>query len=103
MSKTNSRPPVEYLDTEEQAIIESIERDEWVPVTNLPDAVAEARSVATATLKKDRRMNIRISERDLKGLKARAAEEGIPYQTLVTSVLHKYVSGRLTDKAIIEK
>jgi predicted DNA binding CopG/RHH family protein len=78
-------------------------RDEWVPVTNLPDAIAEACSIATATLKKDRRMNIRISDRDLKSLKARAAEEGIPYQTLVTSVLHKYVSGRLIEKAIIEK
>ena len=103
MSETNSRPAVEYLDREEQEIVESIERDEWVSVTNLPDAVAEARSIATATLKKDRRMNIRISDRDLKSLKARAAEEGIPYQTLVTSVLHKYVSGRLTEKAIIEK
>ena len=103
MSKTNSRPAVEYLDREEQEIIESIERDEWVSVTNLPDAVAEARSIATATLRKDRRMNIRISDRDLKSLKARAAEDGIPYQTLVTSVLHKYVSGRLTEKTIIEK
>jgi hypothetical protein len=50
------------------------------------------------TLKKDRRMNVRISERDLKGLKVRAAEEGIPYQTLVTMVLHKYVTGRLVEK-----
>ena len=103
MSKKNTRPGGEYLDREERELIESIERDEWVSVANLPDAVAEARSVATATLKKDRRMNIRISDRDLKSLKARAAEEGIPYQTLVTSVLHKYVSGRLTEKAVIEK
>lgn len=52
-----------------------------------------------ATLKKDRRMNVRISERDLKGRKARAAKEGIPYQTLVTMILHKYVAGRLVEKA----
>jgi predicted DNA binding CopG/RHH family protein len=102
MSKTD-KTAVEYLDSEERDIIESIEREEWVSVTNLPDAVAEARSIATATLKKDRRMNIRISDRDLKSLKARAAEEGIPYQTLVTSVLHKYVSGRLTEKTVIQK
>ena len=44
-------------------------------------------------------MNIRISERDLKDLKARAAEEGVPYQTLVSSVLHDYVGGRLTENA----
>ena len=44
-------------------------------------------------------MNVRISERDLKGLKARAAEEGIPYQTLETMILHKYVVGRLVEKS----
>ena len=44
-------------------------------------------------------MNVRISERDMKGLKARAAEEGIPYQTLVTMILHKFVSGRLVEKS----
>jgi len=88
----------EYLDDEEQQLIDSLERDEWVPVTDRETAVAEARAVAQATLKKDRRMNVRISERDLKGLKARAAEEGIPYQTLVTMVLHKYVAGRFVEK-----
>ena len=44
-------------------------------------------------------MNVRISERDLKGLKARAAEEGIPYRTLETMILHKYVVGRLVEKS----
>jgi predicted DNA binding CopG/RHH family protein len=80
-----------YLDEEERSLIESLENDEWVSVRDLPAAVA--------TLKKDRRMNVRISERDLKGLKARAAEEGIPYQTLVTMILHKYVVGRLVEKS----
>ena len=80
-----------YLDKEERSLIESLENDEWVSVRDLPAAVA--------TLKKDRRMNVRISERDLKGLKARAAEEGIPYQTLVTMILHKYVVGRLVEKS----
>ena len=51
--------------------------------------------MALNTLRKDQRMNIRISRTDLNRLKAKAAEEGIPYQTLVTSVLHKYVSGNL--------
>ena len=87
-----------YLDEEEKSLIESLENDEWVPVRDLPAAVAEARTYANATLKKDRRMNVRISERDLKGLKARAAEEGIPYQTLVTMILHKFVVGRLVEK-----
>ncbi len=99
MITNNEHRNDDYLDDDERDLMESLDRDEWVPVGNLPDAVAEARSIASATLRKDRRINVRISDRDLKGLKARAAEEGIPYQTLVTSVLHKYVSGRLTDKA----
>lgn len=54
-------------------------------------------SVAEETFKKDKRINIRISSRDLESLQRRALEEGIPYQTLVSSVLHKYVSGGLHD------
>jgi predicted DNA binding CopG/RHH family protein len=92
---------LEYLDDEEQQLIESLERDEWDPITDRETAVSQAIAVAQATLKKDRRMNVRISERDLKGLKARAAEEGIPYQTLVTMVLHKYVAGRFVEKTTI--
>ena len=103
MSKQTDRSAPEYLDSEEQDIIESLDRDEWLPVANLPEAVAEAQAYARATLKKDRRMNIRISERDMKDLKARAAEEGIPYQTLVTMVLHKYVVGRFTEKETVKK
>ncbi len=51
--------------------------------------------IARNTLKKNQRMNIRISKSDLNRIKARAAEEGLPYQTLVASVIHKYVSGSL--------
>ena len=87
-----------YLDDEEKSLIESLENDEWVSVRDLTAAVADAQAYVSATLKKDRRMNVRISERELKGLKARAAEEGIPYQTLVTMILHKYVAGRLVEK-----
>ncbi len=56
------------------------------------------REYARNTLKKDRRVNIRISSRDLDDLQARAVEEGIPCQTLMASVLHKYVSGRLMER-----
>ncbi|MCZ6802796.1 MAG: hypothetical protein O7D86_02375 [Proteobacteria bacterium] len=54
-------------------------------------------SVAEETFKKDKRINIRISSRDLESIQRRALEEGIPYQTLVSSILHKYVSGSLND------
>lgn len=53
------------------------------------------KSVAEETFKKDKRINIRISSRDLESIQRRALEEGIPYQTLVSSILHKYVSGSL--------
>ena len=98
MNEELKNPRLEYRDREERELIDSLENDEWEPVADLPAAVAEARAYARATLKKDRRMNVRISERDLKGLKARAAEEGIPYQTLVTMILHKFVSGRIVEK-----
>ena len=56
------------------------------------------RQYARATFKKDMRVNIRISRKDLEALQKRALEEGIPYQTLMASVWHKYVSGRLVEK-----
>lgn len=55
------------------------------------------RAAARATAVKDRRVNIRLSSADLMDIQARALEEGIPYQTLIASVLHKYVAGRLAD------
>ncbi|MFP4511033.1 MAG: antitoxin [Spirochaetaceae bacterium] len=87
-----------YIDVEEQEIVESLERGEWNPVSNLNEARSRAAQYAEATLKKDNRMNIRLSSRDILQLKARAAEEGVPYQTLVTMILHKYVSGRMVEK-----
>ena len=82
---------------DEREFIRSIERGEWREVGDLASAVVEARQIATATLAKSERMNVRISSADLKALKARAIEEGLPYQSLVTSVLHKYVTGQLEE------
>ena len=53
---------------------------------------------AKATFKKDKRVNIRISRKDLEAIQTRVLEEGIPYQTLMASILHKYMSGRLAEK-----
>ena len=82
----------------EQEILASFERGEWQPVRNQKSEIARLRAVAEATLLKNKRVNIRISSRDLEGLQARAAEEGVPYQTLMASVLHKFVSGRLVEE-----
>jgi predicted DNA binding CopG/RHH family protein len=81
----------------EQEILASFERGEWKPVGNQKGEMAGLRAAAKATLLKNKRVNIRISSRDLEGLQAKAAEEGVPYQTLMASVLHKFVSGRLVE------
>ena len=65
---------------------------------DLAGEIALAKEAAEATYGKDQRMNIRISSRDMSSLKVRAREEGIPYQTLVSSIIHRYLSGRLKEK-----
>ena len=83
------------LDKEEQKILDAIETGKWELVKTQKSELERYAQIARNTLRKDQRMNIRISKADLERLKARAAEEGIPYQTLVSSVLHKFVSGTL--------
>ena len=83
---------------EERELIESVESGEWVASENQELHIAGAMIAAANTLRKDKRMNVRMSERDMTLLKVRALEEGIPYQTLVTMILHKYVTGRLVEK-----
>jgi len=80
------------LDKEEQDLVDSFERGEWRSVPNLEREKKKAQKIAAATFKKDRRVNIRISTKDLHGLQTRALEEGIPYQTLISSILHKYLA-----------
>ena len=83
------------LDAEENEILDAIETGRWELVKPTKSELAHYARVAKATLQKDQRMNIRISKADLNGIKARAADEGLAYQSLVTSIIHKYVSGRL--------
>ena len=97
MAPASKDKQFEYIDDDEREIITSLEADEWISVADADIYKAEATEIARSTMRKDRRMNVRISERDLRNLKVRAAEEGIPYQTLVTMVLHKYVTGQLTE------
>jgi predicted DNA binding CopG/RHH family protein len=62
--------------------------------------LAKFKAAARATAIKDRRVNIRLSSGDLQDIQVKALEEGMPYQTLIASVLHKYVSGRLTEREV---
>jgi predicted DNA binding CopG/RHH family protein len=86
------------LDAEEKELLTSYEADEWESVGDLEKAGQTYSQYAEATFKKDRRVNIRISNKDLEAIQKRALEEGLPYQTLIASVLHKFVSGRLVDR-----
>ena len=83
------------LDSEEKALLEELEKNEWQSVMTLPEDLAQLKQAARNTLKKDKRVNIRISERDLSSIQKIALEEGIPYQTLISSVLHKYVNKKI--------
>jgi predicted DNA binding CopG/RHH family protein len=85
-------------DDEELEILQALESGALKPVNDLAQRAKSHREAAAATFKKDQRLNIRISSRDLKNLQARALEEGIPYQTLAASLLHKYVCGQLVSR-----
>ena len=96
--RSKSDKVFQALDGEEGDLIQSIEKDEWTEVPDVERFKEQARRYAEATIRKNRRMNIRISERDLRNLKKKAMEEGIPYQTMVSMILHKYVTGRFSEQ-----
>ena len=89
------------LDAEQQEILAAFQRGELKRAPNLAQELERHREIAAATFKKDSRINIRISSKDLRALQKRALAEGIPYQTLVASVLHKFVAGRLVERRVI--
>ncbi len=86
------------LDREERGILEAFEKGQLKRSKKVAEQINQHKAIAEATFKKDARINIRLSSRDLRAIKSRALKEGIPYQTLVSSVLHKYVDGRLVEK-----
>src|SRR5476649_1191681 len=91
MKKQSIKPIT--LDAEEQELLESVERGEWKSVANLDKEMMFAKKAAANYLKKDARVNIRISSNDLARLKQKAAYKGLPYQTFIASVLHEYAAG----------
>ncbi len=82
---------------EEKEILDSFEKGEWVPVADLSKRKKELAEYARNTLRKDKRLNIRISERDLLELQRKAVKEGLPYQTYVSSIIHKFINGTLIE------
>ena len=86
------------LTKEEKELHDSYENEEWESVQT-EKSTKRYQAAARETFKKDKRVNIRISGKDLELLQERALIEGIPYQTLMSSVLHKFVYGNLIDKS----
>jgi predicted DNA binding CopG/RHH family protein len=86
------------IDQEEKDLMESIENEEWKPVKNLDLEKKEAVQTARNTLKKDKRINLRLSQKDYHQIIIRAIEEGIPYQTLIAGIVHKYLNGMLLPR-----
>jgi predicted DNA binding CopG/RHH family protein len=85
------------MNVEEKDLLESIEKGEWKSAKKKASIMQELSETAVNTMLKDQRMNIRIGKRDLDGIKEKAFEQGIPYQTLVASIIHKYVTGKLKE------
>lgn len=92
--------PMSKLDSEEKDILEAFESGKLKSVKNKSRELQRHRKVAEATFAKNSRINIRISSKDLRALQKRALVEGMPYQTLVSSVLHKFVEGQIGNQPI---
>jgi predicted DNA binding CopG/RHH family protein len=86
------------LDKFEQDLLKAYESGAVKSISPSKSELAKFKAAASATFLKERRVNIRLSSPDLMDIQARALEEGLPYQTFIASVLHKYVSGRLVEK-----
>lgn len=86
------------LDQEEREILEAYRQGRLERISLSREEIEKYREAARAVSRKDKRINIRLSARDLEDLQIKAMEEGTPYQTLIASVLHKYVTGQLVTK-----
>lgn len=97
--KNKNKYAFKPIDQEEKDLMESIERDEWQPVKNIDQEKEKAIAAARNTLKKDKRINLRLTQKDYHQIQIKAVEEGMPYQTLISSIVHKYLNGSLTSRS----
>ena len=99
VTKNIWRQKMKYkLDNEEKEVLNEYENDEYVGISDMEKEMEKHSEYAKATFTKNKRINIRISQRDLEHIQRIALEEGIPYQTLIASLVHKYTSGKLVGK-----
>ncbi len=88
----------EAIDQEEQDMILSLENENWQQVENVEEEKEKALMAAKNTIKKDKRINLRLTQKDYYQIQLKAIEEGIPYQTLISSVIHKYLNGAFVQR-----
>lgn len=86
------------LDDEEKEILEAYESGQLILREPSPEEIAAIKAAADNTFKKDRRITIRLYEHDYKGIQKKALEMGIPYQTLISGIIHRYIEGDLVSK-----
>ena len=85
------------MDADEKKLLDAVERGEWKSAKGGKRERTRYSRYAKATFREDRRLDIRLSSKDLEAIQKRALVEGLPYQTLISSLLHKYASGRLKE------
>jgi len=85
------------VDQEEKEILEAYERGSLKPSTPSKKEIAKVKAMARNTFRKNRRVTIRLYDHDLKGIQKKAMEKGIPYQTLISGMIHQYIEGELVE------
>ena len=88
-------PRIKYIDKDEEELAKSLETEQWISDLSKKDR-RRYEEYARTSLTKQKRINIRMTERDLKKIQAKAIEEGIPYQTLISMLIHKYNEGKVS-------
>jgi predicted DNA binding CopG/RHH family protein len=92
------KPSKPRLNQHEKEIVEAFDRDDLVLHDPTPALLARFAEAAENTVRKDRRINIRLSDHDLAGIQRKAAEQGIPYQSLISGLIHQFVEGQLATR-----
>ncbi len=92
------KPSNPRLNQHEKEIVEAFDRDELVLHDPTPALLARFAEAAENTVRKNRRINIRLSDHDLAGIQRKAAEQGIPYQSLISGLIHQFVEGQLATR-----
>jgi hypothetical protein len=92
------KPSKTRLNQHEKEIVDAFDRDELVLCDPTPALLARFAEAAENTVRKDRRINIRLSDHDLAGIQRKAAEQGIPYQSLISGLIHQFVEGQIATR-----